>query len=195
MEARIVEIAQRIRTLREIMEISQEEMAEKVGVSLEQYQIYENAESDFGFTFLYQCAGVFGVDIVELLTGETPKLSFYTVVRNGQGLPMKRREGFVYQHLASHLKDKLAEPFLVTAPYREEEQNAPIELNRHKGQEFDYILKGTLKVQLEEHIETLYPGDAIFYDSGHGHGMIATSGSECIFLALVLKDPEELNEK
>ena len=69
MEARIIEIAQRISGLREILELSQEEMAAKVNVSLETYQSYESGESDFGFTFLYECAKVFGVDIVELLTG------------------------------------------------------------------------------------------------------------------------------
>lgn len=155
METKIMEIAQRIRGLREIMEISQESMAEQVGLDLRQYLAYENGESDFGFTFLYECANVFGVDIVELLTGEKPRLSFYTVVRSGKGLPMKRRRGFTYQHLAYRIKDKLAEPFLVTAPYYEEEQTKPIELSRHKGQEFDYVVKGSLKVQLEDHVEIL----------------------------------------
>lgn len=191
MEAKIIEIAQRIRALREILELSQEEMAEKVGISLEQYRIYENAESDFGFTFLYQCASAFGVDIVELLTGENPKLSLYTIVRKGEGLPMKRRAGFTYQHLAFHMKNKLAEPFLVTAPYREEEQNRPLELSRHKGQEFDYIMKGSIKIQLEDHVEILREGDAIFYDSGCGHGLAAIDGEDCVLLAVVLKDEEE----
>ena len=190
METKILEIAQRIRGLREILDITQEEMAAKTDVSLELYREYESGEKDFGFTFLYMCAQEFGVDIVELLTGEKPRLSFYTVVRNGKGLPMKRRQGFTYQHLASRIKDKLAEPFLVTAPYSEAEQSRPIELSRHKGQEFDYIVKGSLKVQLEDHVEVLGEGDAVFYDSGHGHGMIATGGEDCTFLAFVMKDPE-----
>ena len=188
METKIYEIAQRIRVLREIMSISAEEMAEKVGVSLAQYKTYEEGEKDFGFTFLYQCASVFGVDIVELLTGEDPKLRFYTIVRAGQVLPMVRREGFTYYHLAYRMKDKLSEPFLVTAPYREEEQNAPLELNHHLGQEFDYILKGSLKVQLEDHIEILNEGDSIYYDSSYGHGMIAVGQKDCVFLAFVMKD-------
>lgn len=188
METKIMEIAQRIRGLREILEISQEDMARKIDINLEQYQQYEDGTIDFGFTFLYQCAQVFGVDIIELLTGEKPKLSFYTVVRSGKGLPMKRRQGFTYQHLAYRIKDKLAEPFLVTAPYFEEEQTKLIELNRHKGQEFDYVLKGSMKIQLEDHIEVLGEGDSIFYDSSHGHGMIATGGNDCTFLAFVMKD-------
>lgn len=194
METKIKEIAQRIRGLREILEISQEDMARKTDTSLEQYQQYEDGTSDFGFTFLYECAKVFDVDIVELLTGEMPRLSFYTVVRRGKGLPMKRRKGFTYHHLAYRIKDKLSEPFLVTAPYFEEEQTKPIVLNHHKGQEFDYVLKGSMKIQLDDHIEVLSEGDCIYYDSSHGHGMIATGGSDCTFLAFVMKDQREEGE-
>lgn len=190
-EAKILEIAERIKGLREILEYTPEQMAEKVQVSAEQYRACESGEHDFGFTFLYDCARVLGVDIVELLTGETPKLSFYTVVRSGKGLPMSRREGFTYRHLAYHMKDKLSEPFLVTAPYSEKEQNEPIHLNRHDGQEFDYVLKGSLKVQLEDHVEVLVEGDAVYYDSSHDHGMIATGGNDCVFLAFVMKDEKE----
>lgn len=187
METKIKEIAERIKSLREILEISQEEMAEKTDTPLEEYRQYESGDSDFGFTFLYECAKIFGVDIVELLTGEKPKLSFYTVVRSGKGLPMKRRKGFTYQHLAYRIMDKLAEPFVVTAPYDPEEQNQPIHLSHHEGQEFDYILKGSLKIQLDDHVEVLGEGDSVFYDSGHAHGMIATGGTDCVFLAFVIK--------
>ena len=191
MEARVVEIAERIRALREICEFTMEEMAEALDVSPEEYRMCEEGKKDFNFTFLYKCADKFGVDIVELLTGEDPHLSFYCIVRKDEGLDMRRRKGFTYKHLGYRLKHKLAEPFLVTAPYIPEEQEAPIALSTHAGQEFDYILSGKLKVQMEAHAEVLKAGDAIFYDSGRGPGMIATGGAPCQFLALVIKDQEE----
>ena len=79
----------------------------------------------FSFTFLYQCAKLFGVDMVELVTGENPRLSFYSIVRKDEGLPIKRRAGFNYQHLAYLFKNKTCEPFLVTAPYSESEPADP----------------------------------------------------------------------
>ena len=191
MEARIIEIAQRIKALREILELSQEEAAKKTGVTLEEYCQAESGQSDFSFTFLYECAKAFGVDLMEIVTGEQPRLSFYSIVRKGTGLPIKRRKGFTYQHLAYLFKEKSAEPFLVTAPYSQEEQDAPIHLSHHPGQEFDLVLKGSLKVQMEGHTEILSEGDAIYYDSGKGHGMIATGGEECVFLAVVLKGEEK----
>ncbi len=191
METRIAEIAERIKTLREILELSVEEMAKATGISADEYVQLESGNSDFSFTFLYRCAEVFGVDLVELLTGENPRLSFYSIVRKDKGLPIKRREGFTYQHLAPLFKEKFAEPFLVTAPYSEKEQGEPIHLSSHEGQEMDFILEGSLKVAMENHIETLHEGDAIYYNSGHGHGMIAADGKDCRFLAIVLKDRKD----
>jgi len=194
-ETKIFEIAQRIKGLREILEITPEQMARYTDTTIEEYLECETGKVDFGFTFLYECAKVFGVDIIEILTGEKPKLSKYSVVRAGKGLPIRRREGFTYEHMAYRMKNKLAEPFVVTAPYHAEEQSKPIHLFCHAGQEFNYILKGSLKVQLGEHLEVLGEGDSIFYDSGDAHGMIATGGSECVFLAIVMKDPHEAEEE
>ncbi|MCR4616206.1 MAG: XRE family transcriptional regulator [Clostridiales bacterium] len=187
MEIKIIEIAQRIRALRDIMDITVEEMAEFIGCTVDEYIQAEEGKSDFSFTFIYKCAEKFGVDMIELLTGDNPHLSFYSIVRKGEGLPMKRRSGFNYYHLGYRFKDKLCEPFLVTAPYSEEEQDKPIHLSNHVGQEFDYIIKGSLKVAFEDHIEILNEGDSVLYDSSHGHGMIAVGGEDCTFLAMILK--------
>ncbi|MDL2234415.1 helix-turn-helix transcriptional regulator [Ruminococcaceae bacterium OttesenSCG-928-L11] len=63
-----MEIAMRIRGLREILEYSEEKMARRTDVTVEEYREYEAGQRDFSFTFLYACAKTFGVDIVELLT-------------------------------------------------------------------------------------------------------------------------------
>lgn len=74
MEKEIVEIAQRIRTLREIEEIDAQEMAKATGKPLAEYLQYENGEKDFPFSFLYTVAGRLKVDITELITGDSAKL-------------------------------------------------------------------------------------------------------------------------
>lgn len=194
MEMHIVEVAERIRNLRNLMDITEAEMAKVTGITIEKYREYESGNIDFSFTFLLKSAERFGVDITELLTGDAPKLSFYTVVRCGKGQKFERRKGFEYRHLAHLMKNRMTEPFIVTAPYVEAEQNMPIEYSQHDGQEFDFVLKGTLKVALEGHIEVLGEGDSIYYDSGHKHGMIAIGGSECQFMAIVIK-PNKLNKE
>lgn len=187
MEPNIKEVAGRIRALREDMNITQQEMADATGRSLSEYAAQESGEQDLSFTFLYKCAKKLGVDVIEILTGENPHLSGYTLTRAGEGLSIKRRAGFEYLHKAARLKDKLAEPFVVTAPYLEEEQDKPIHLSYHAGQELDFIISGRMRFAYEDHVEELGPGDCLMYDSGRGHGMIAIGGEPCVFLAVVLK--------
>ena len=193
METHILEIAERIKGMREILNIPVAEMAEVTGVPAAQYLEAENGKSDFTFTFLMKCAQRFKMDIVELLTGSNPTLSFYTVVRKGGGLPIERRKGFDYKHLAYRLKDKMVEPFLVTVPYNQEELTKPLYYSSHAGQEFDYIFKGTLKIDLDGHVEILHAGDCVLYDSVHRHGMIALNGTDCQFLAVVIPKPNPEN--
>ena len=189
-EPNIKEVAGRIRALREDFDLTMQEMADATGRSVAEYAAQESGEQDLSFTFLYKCAKKLGVDVIELLTGETPHLKGYSLVRDGEGLSIKRRAGFEYLHKAPHLGNKLAEPFVVTAPYLEEEQDKPIHLSYHKGMELDYVLSGKLRFAYEENIEEVGPGDTLMYDSGRGHGMIAIGGEPCVFLAIVM-NPED----
>ena len=189
-EPNIKEVANRIRALREDLDYTMQEMADATGRSLAEYAAQESGEQDLSFTFLYKCAKKLGVDVIELLTGETPHLKGYSLVRAGEGLSIKRRAGFEYLHKAPHLGVKLAEPFVVTAPYLPEEQDVPIHLSYHKGQELDFVISGHLRFAYEDNIEEVGPGDVLMYDSGRGHGMIAIGGEPCVFLAIVI-NPEE----
>lgn len=191
MEPNIKEVANRIKALREDMDLTMQEMADATGRSLAEYAAQESGEQDLSFTFLSKCAATLGVDVIDLLTGENPHLTGYSLTRAADGLSIKRRAGFEYLHKAPHFKGKLAEPFLVTSPYLEEEQDKPIHLSYHKGQEIDYIISGKMRFAYEGHVEELEAGDLLMYDSGRGHGMIATGGEPCVFLAIVIKPHDE----
>ena len=191
MDTKIMEIAERIRGLREILEITIQEMAAATDLSTEEYTELENGTKDYTFSFLYKCSEKLCVDLSVLLTGENPKLGFYSVARRGEGLPIDRRAGFNYLHKAHLFKNRTAQPFVVTAPFDQTEQDKPIYLSSHDGQEFNYIIKGSLKVAMEGHIELLNEGDSIYYDATHGHGMIAAGGNDCEFLAIVIKNADK----
>jgi len=184
-------IALRLRALREDEGVSVEDMAAACEMTPEKYALLETGTADFSFTMLYHAANKLGVDMIDLLTGDSPNLSGYSIVRAGAGLPIRRRAGFEYLHLAPTFKDKLAEPFLVTAPYIEAEQDQPIKLSTHEGQELNYILSGRFRFAYADALgvrtEDLGPGDTLFYDAGKGHGMIAIDGEPCTFVAVVFK--------
>ncbi len=187
------DVANRIRSLREDNEFSIEEMAEATGRSAEEYAARESGDMDLTFTFVYKCAKKFGVDVVELLTGESPRLRHYEIVRSGEGLILERHSDFHYLHKAPHFKNRLGEPFLVDVPFQPQSQNEPIHLSYHTGQEFDMVLKGRLRFRFEgareDRFEEVSAGDTLFYDSGRGHGMIAIDGEDAQILAVVF-DPD-----
>ena len=191
MDENLKEVAGRIRSLREDLDITMQEMAEATGRSVAEYSAQESGEQDLSFSFLYKCAERLGVDVIEILTGESPHLKGSSLTRANEGLPIRRRAGFEYLHKAPHFRNKQCEPFVVTAPYIEEEQNQPIHLSKHAGQEFDYVLSGKLRFAYENHVEELEPGDCLLYDSGRGHGMIATGGEPCTFIAIVMKPDDD----
>ncbi len=181
-------IAERLKWARNLSDISVAEMAQATDVTPEVYIELESGECDFSFTFLYKCAKKLGIDISELVSGSNPTLSFYNLTRKGEGMPIKRHSEFEYRHIAPYLKNRISEPFVVTAKYDPFLECTPIALTTHAGQELDYIISGELKVQLDDHIEFLHEGDSIYYDSSHRHGMIASGGHDCVFLAIVFKD-------
>ena len=140
MENTLKDVAGRIKDLREAKGYTQEELARLTGVSVEDYKILEAGETDFSFTFIYKCAKACNVEVVDILEGTSSTLTSFSITRKGEGLPIKRTQGFEYDNLAPKFKGKLAEPFFVKAPYNPEEQNAPIKLSSHNGQEFDVIV-------------------------------------------------------
>lgn len=181
------EIAERLKGLREMLDVPVADMASVTGVSEKEYAEYETGEKDFSVTFLYNCAEKLGVDVTELLTGSTPTLSSCSIVKAGQGVVTERRKFFTYEHLAHNFKGRSAEPFLVTAPYEAGAENKPIALSSHNGQEMDYILDGRMLLVVNGRITVLNKGDTAYYDSAQPHGMIAVGGRPCTFLAIVLK--------
>ena len=179
----------RISEARKALGISIREMAILHHISEEEYLRHETGEADSSFSFLLQTAERFGMDINALITGESPRLSFYTLTRKVTGKKVERRPDFEYFHQAAQMKNRMAEPFVVRAPFTGDD--TPVHLSTHAGQEFDYVLQGKLKVQLEDKVEILEAGDSVYYDSRHPHGMIATGGEDCLFLAVVMKSHDD----
>ena len=178
-------IALRISDMREIRGISQEEMAQKMGMSSEEYISYENGEQDFSFSFLYKASGILGVEMAELLTGDMPKLDFAAVVRAGKGLRYERRKDYEHSHLAFNFKGRKADPFFVTV--RSDCKPGQRIPNSHESQEFMYIVSGTLLFRLGDFTTVLHEGDSVYYDCTRPHDMYAVECDECKFITVIIK--------
>ncbi len=184
MDNQIVEIAERIRALREIEDVSLEEMADATEKSVQEYRGYENGEKDFSFSFLFNVANRLGVDITELLTGENAKLRKFAYVKAGGGLKMERRKAYKYQHLAAVFQHRRMEPFLVTVEPKDTEA---VQKHAHDGQELNYVVEGNMTMFIGDAEVYVSPGDTIYFDAGTPHAMRAEQEMPCKFLAVITK--------
>ncbi|NLM10649.1 MAG: helix-turn-helix transcriptional regulator [Clostridiaceae bacterium] len=183
MSEQIKMIAARMRELREIAGYSYDDVASMLNISKEVYIAYENAAQDIPIGFLNEFANRFNVDLTELLTGKSPKLTRYSLVRSGKGVNVDRRAPYKYQSLAYNFINKKAEPFLVTVLPN---NHAEVSMNSHPGQEFNYVVEGTLMIVIDGKEFILNKGDSIYFDSSLPHGMKALDNQAAEFLAIIL---------
>lgn len=176
-------IGVRLADLRDICGISTEEMANKLEMSEKEYIAFEKGEADFSFSFLYNCAEIFGIDVLDILSGDTPRLSVCSYVKKGDGYAVNRNKAYDYKHLAYTFKGKKAEPFLVTV---EPNDNPPV-MHGHDGQEFNYMVSGKMQFFIGDISYELSKGDSVYFDSNIPHAEKAIGDKPAQFIAVVIK--------
>jgi quercetin dioxygenase-like cupin family protein len=177
------EIADRLRGFRDALELSEETCAAQCGISLEQYKQYESGMADIPVSFLYRFSIACDIEFAALLTGDTPRMTSYSLTRKGTGAIAERRREYRYQALNESFINKKAQPFMVTVAPNPEQETIP--LYQHEGQEFNLVLKGRLLIRLKEKELILEEGDSLWFNSGLPHGMKALDGKEAEFLAMI----------
>jgi len=180
MQEKIKQVASRIRELREIFGVSGATLAGEFQIAEDDYRRYESGTVDIPVGILYQIAQRFQVELTTLLTGEEPRLRTYALTRAGQGVSVDRSKDYAYQSLAYNFIRKRAEPFLVTV------DPGPEHFNSHPGQEFHYVLTGTLRVLLDQHELILEPGDSLYFDSSVAHSLTALNDAPAQLIAVIV---------
>jgi quercetin dioxygenase-like cupin family protein len=166
------QIPGRIKELREIMEISAMDMAADINIPYETYMKYESGEADIPISVLYKISARLGTDATVLLTGEDPKMDTASVCRQGKGVLVERFPGYEYSSLAYNFKKRNMEPLLVYLDPKRE----PAPLVTHSGQEFNYVVEGSMNVRVGKKEYTLNPGDSIYFNAALPHGQNAVDG-------------------
>lgn len=184
MNDQLKDIGMRLACIREDCEISDVQLAEKLGVDLDTYRSYEKGEIDFSFSFVYNAAEALGVDVLDLISGSSPTLSTCCMVKKGKGFSVKREEDYDYKHLAYTFKGKKSEPFLVTLTH---EDKTPV-LHGHEGQEFNYVLSGKMTFYIGDISYELEEGDSVYFDSSVPHAVKTTTKEPASFIAVVIKN-------
>jgi len=172
MNEKLLMIASRIRELREILGISPESVAARLGVTPKTYLKYEDGSLDIPISILYEIADELHTDLTVLLTGESPRMDTHTIVRAGKGIRIERFPGYRYASLAFNFKSRAMEPLLVELLPEDE----PAPLVAHSGQEFNYVLEGRMRLALGKNAYELGAGDSVYFDPHLPHGQQAVGG-------------------
>lgn len=177
------DIGNRIKELRELSDISIKEVANSLNIDEETYISYENGKIDIPASFLYELSNMFEVDLGLLLTGEESRMSIFDVTRANKGIAVERQKEYEHENLCNKFINKKAETFIVTV---DPEKDPVPSLNSHPGQEFNYVLEGSLKIYIHNNEIILNEGDSIFFDSTHRHAMVALNDKPAKFLAIII---------
>lgn len=180
----IKSIANRLRGLRDVLELSEQEVADSCHLSVEEYRAMESGNVDISVNVLQTISRRYGISLDVLMFGEEPKMSSYFITRAGAGVSVERRKAYKYEALASGFRDRKADPFIVTV--EPSPADAPMHLNSHAGQEMNYVLEGRLLLSLNGKELTLNVGDSLYFDSSLPHGMKALDGKPVRFLAIIM---------
>lgn len=185
MDEALKQIGERLRGLRDALDLTMQDVADTIGISVEKYEKVEKGEVDITISNLMKIAKKYGVSPDALMFAEEPHMRTYSVVRKGQGLSVERTKAYKYQSLASGFVGRKAEVFIVTV---EPKPNArTIYKNTHAGQEFNLILEGAMELYLGGKTIVLEEGDSIYFDSTKPHGMRAIGDKAVKMLAFTVE--------
>ena len=184
MNEQIKQIAERLRGLRDVLDLNPEDMAEACGMSVEKYLDMESGDKDISFRALQQIARKYEVSLDLLMFGEEPKMRSYFLTRKGAGVSVERSKAYKYEALASGFRRRKADPFIVTVEPKPE--GTPMHLNSHQGQEFNMVMEGRLLLNVDGKDIILNEGDSLYFDSTKPHGMMALDGQTVKFLAIIM---------
>jgi len=173
MTEKTAHIPERIKELREILEVSAMDLAKDTGIPFDTYGKYESGELDIPISVLYMIAGRLGTNITVLLTGEEARMDSAAVCRKGKGVEIERYPGYEFSSLAYNFKHRTMEPLLVTL----DSSKPPVGQVSHTGQEFNFVVEGQVKVTVVKAEHILNPGDSIYFDARLPHAQSAVNGT------------------
>jgi transcriptional regulator with XRE-family HTH domain len=162
-------IGQRIRLVRKEKGLSLEDMARKTGFAKSYLSQLENLKREPPISTLSQIAHVLGVDLLFLISGETPNPGRVNlaIVRKGERKTVRRpfgSLGYIYESMTYKKPDRLMEGYIITIGCE-----FPPEIHEHEGQELHYMLEGRLELLYDGQSHILEEGDCFYFDSNRPH--------------------------
>jgi len=182
-------VGEKIKSLREIREISVAELAERTGLSVEQIERIEKNIDIPSLAPLIKIARALGVRLGTFLDDQDEmgavvcrKQETADATISFSNNAVDARTHMHYHSLSKSKADRHMEPFIIDI---EAVGDAGYELSSHEGEEFVYVMEGAIEVCHGKKKYVIEAGDTIYYDSIVPHHLHGYQGQAAKILAVV----------
>jgi electron transfer flavoprotein alpha subunit len=168
---------QRIRSIREEKGISLEDLSLETGYPVETLEKVENDEVVPPVSLVLQLGHTFKMDIEQVEDEEEKK-----ALKKRAKSHKKRVDSYAYVSLTKPGLDKHLRAYLVTIEAKTEHKGGEY---HHEGEEFVYVLKGGLTIQVGQNITKLKQGGNIHFNSALHHKLSNPTGETTELLVVI----------
>ena len=187
-----------VRNLRKGKGWTLSELSERSGLSVSTLSKAERDQQALTYDKLLQLAQGLQVDIAVLFDGEfspmdTAQATSRRSISRADDGSVVDTENYKYVYLCTDLLKKKFVPIVAEIRARSLEEFG--ELVRHAGEEFSYVLEGTVEVHTEHYAPTiLKTGESLYIDSRMGHAYVARGPGRCRLLSICTAPESALEE-
>lgn len=181
-------VGEKIKALRESQGLDREELAKRSGLGVEQIERIENNIDLPSLAPLIKIARVLGVRLGTFLDDQDengPVVCRKDESQNSISFSnnnIQSRRHMTYHSLSRSKQDRHMEPFIIDVAPMEERDFV---LSSHEGEEFIFVMEGTMEISYGKHTYLLESGDSIYYDSIVPHHVHAYEGQAAKILAVI----------
>ena len=183
-------IGEKIKNVREMKNISVGDMADRSGLSEEQIKRIEGNEDFPSLAPLIKIARVLGVRLGTFLDDQQelgPVVCRRESRENTEGIGFSNNAVTKHKYMSYHAlsQDKSGrhmEPFFIDI---EPSKDADFTFSTHEGEEFIYVVSGSIEINYGKNTYILFEGDSIYYDSIVAHHVHAGNGSPAKILGVI----------
>jgi transcriptional regulator with XRE-family HTH domain len=183
---------ERIARMRETHRLTREALAERSGISVDLLARIEEGGITPDLAPLVKIARALGARLGTFLDDQDNLGP--VIARNGQSKPTVRTAGasagksggsLDFASLAPGKSGRHMEPFLIDISASTAENPRAASDSSHEGEEFIYVLAGSVEIRYGMDKILLAEGDSIYYDSIVPHKVVAAGGKDARILAVV----------
>ncbi len=179
MEVFLVNTGENIKKLRIDKNISRKEFAKAIEKDELYLKLVEDEGLEVSVSDLLKLAKVLDTDVSSLIDGKGFYEKSVVVTRSDSRVRVERKTRLDYESLAPHYSGRHVEPFLV-----EIKEKDTVEYSSHVGEEFHYVMSGTLKIIVDGTEYILKEGDTIYFDSSFPHALSSVGDKVTVLAAI-----------